>query len=118
MSLSLEWHVVVGAKSYLRYGYQEFPLCDHMGDVWNQSPGELFALRAGAQIAEEIQESADYDVEFEDDDDVVETFNALQEKLDAEFSRLKLPRVDVEQRWLKMVEDFNASAQGKETSHE
>lgn len=118
MSLSLEWHVVVGAKSYLRHGYQEFPLCDHMGDVWEQSPDELFALRAGAQIAEEIQEATDYDIEFADEACEVETFEALQVKLDAEFSRLKLPRVDVKQRWMEMVDAFNASAHGKETSND
>lgn len=118
MTLTLEWYVVVGVTNFLLYEYEEFPLCDHMKDVWRQSPCELFALRAGAQIAEELQEAAEHDIEFEDDDDEVETFEALQAKLDAEFLRLNLPRVDVKQRWLKMVDAFNASAHGKEDRHE
>lgn len=118
MNLTLEWHVVAGVTSFLHCGYEEFPLCDHMGDVWRNTPGELFALRAGAKIAEEIQEATEYDIEFEEGDDEVETFEELQEKIDAEFSRLMLPSVDVKQRWLKMVDAFNASAHGKETSNE
>lgn len=113
MNLTLEWYVVAGVTSFLHCGYEEFPLCDHMGDVWRNSAEELFALRAGAQIAEEIQESAAYNIEFEDDDEEVETFEALQAKLDAEFSRLNLPRIDVKQRWMEMVDAFNASAHEK-----
>lgn len=114
MELTLEWYAVVGVTNVLKYDHEEFPLCDHFGDVWRMSPGELFAIRAGAQIAEEIQDASDYDVKLKGDTDDIETFDALQAKLDKEFSRLNIPRVDIKQRWMQLVGELNESVAGHE----